>query len=165
MAFDRSGDVWAANFGFQGRGCPLDPDPLFRSVSQFDPRGRALSPPQGRRQGDFVQPQGLATGRDGTVWVADFSGQRVTRLCGVRTEACPPGHRTGQPISPASAGYGFDGLVRNTGVQVDPSGNVRLTNNWELVPLQTNPGGRQLALFGGLATPVRTPLIGLPRPL
>ncbi|MFD9453049.1 hypothetical protein ACFWBC_08155 [Streptomyces sp. NPDC059985] len=322
VAVDRSGDVWAANFGFQGRGCPLDPDPLFRSVSQFDPRGRALSPPQGWRQGDFVQPQGLATGRDGTVWVAncgnrsvtripqgrpgqaenipvgdgrlvkpfgvsldgrgrawvtgngsdsvavfgpegalertvtggglrrpmgiasdsrgnqwvsnsggvrvpceddtsqdladsagpaggpaadgasvimldpdgsspaasfttgslllpwgiavdgsdtvwvaDFSGQRVTRLCGVRTEACPPGHRTGQPISPASAGYGFDGLVRNTGVQVDPSGNVWLTNNWELVPLQTNPGGRQLVLFVGLATPVRTPLIGLPRPL
>ncbi|MEU8774171.1 hypothetical protein [Streptomyces sp. NPDC048606] len=322
VAFDPTGDLWATNFGFQGQGCPLDPDPLFRSVSRFDARGRALSPPQGLRRGDFVQPQGALSGRDGTlwvancgsrsvtrvpvghperarnlpvgggalvkpfgvsldgrgrawvtgngsdsvavfapdgtlertvtggglrrplgiasdsrgnqwvsnsgavpvpcedgtsqqladavgpaggppadgasvtliepdgppapraftagsltlpwgiavdgsdtVWVADFSGQRVTRLCGVRTEACPPGHRTGQPISPADAGYGFDGLVRNTAVQVDPSGNVWLTNNWELVPIQTNPGGRQLVVFVGLATPVRTPLIGLPRGL
>ncbi|MFJ3875904.1 hypothetical protein ACIPW5_00435 [Streptomyces sp. NPDC090077] len=321
VAIGGDGNVWAANFGFQGQDCALDPDPLFRSVSQFDPRGRALSPPQGWRQGDYVQPQGALTGRDGTlwvancgsrsvtrvpggrpgrarnvpvggalvkpfgvsldgrgrawvtgngsdsvavfgpdgslertvtggglrrplgiasdslgnqwvsnsgrvpvpcedgtaqqmadavgpaggppadgasvtlvrpdgstpaqpftagslmlpwgiavdgsdtVWVADFSGQRVTRLCGVRTRACPPGHRTGQPISPASAGYGFDGLVRNTAVQIDPAGNVWLANNWDLVPVQTNPGGHQLVLFVGLATPVRTPLIGPPRPL
>ncbi|MFG2617230.1 hypothetical protein ACGFXC_06365 [Streptomyces sp. NPDC048507] len=322
VAIDRSGDVWATNFGFQGQGCALDPSRLFRSVSQFDPRGRALSPPRGWRQGGYVQPQGALVGRDGTlwvancgnrsvtripgarperavnlpvadgglikpfsvsldgrdrawvtgngsdsvavfapdgtlertvtgggldkplgiasdsrgnqwvsnsgkvpvpcedatpqqladavgpaggppadgasvtlirpdgstparpftsgslmvpwgiavdgsdtVWVADFSGQRVTRLCGVRTEACPPGHRTGQPISPATAGYGFDGLVRNTAVQIDPSGNVWLTNNWDLVPVQTNPGGRQLVVFVGLATPVRTPLIGPPRAL
>ncbi|MER7758153.1 hypothetical protein [Streptomyces sp. NPDC097619] len=322
VAIAPDGDVWAANFGFQGRGCGLDPSPLFRSVSQFDHRGRALSPAQGWRQGGFVQPQGALADRNGvlwvancgsrsvtrvptgrpeqarnlpvaggalvkpfgvsldgrgrawvtgngsdsvavfapngtlertvtggglanpigiasdsagnqwvansgviplpcedgttdelataagpagrtqapgasvtlirrdgtsapvpfttgsltlpwgiavdgsdTVWVADFSGQRVTRLCGARPESCPPGHGTGQPISPASAGYGSDGLVRNTAVQIDPSGNVWLTNNWELVPLQTNPGGRQLVLFVGLATPVRTPLIGTPRPL
>lgn len=235
VAFGPDGDVWATNFGFQGRGCPLDPDRLFRSVSQFDAHGRALSPPQGWRQGGFVQPQGALAAPDGTlwvancgavpvpcedgtaedlaaavgpaggpaadgasvtlirpdgtaaprpftagsltlpwgiavdgsdtVWVADFSGQRVTRLCGVRTQACPPGHRTGQPISPATAGYGSDGLVRNTGVQIDPSGNVWLANNWELVPVQTNPGGHQLVLFVGLATPVRTPLIGQPRGL
>uniref|UniRef100_A0AAU2JYQ1 SMP-30/Gluconolactonase/LRE-like region domain-containing protein n=1 Tax=Streptomyces sp. NBC_00049 TaxID=2903617 RepID=A0AAU2JYQ1_9ACTN len=115
--------------------------------------------------GSLLLPWGIAVDGSDTVWVADFSGQRVTRLCGVRTEACPPGHRTGQPISPATAGYGFDGLVRNTGVQIDPSGNVWLTNNWELVPLQTNPGGRQLVLFVGLATPVRTPLMGPPRAL
>ncbi|MGP3691417.1 hypothetical protein ACTVZO_43450 [Streptomyces sp. IBSNAI002] len=322
VAFGPDGDLWATNFGFQGRGCALDPDPLFRSVSQFDAHGRALSPPQGWRQGGYVQPQGALAAPDGTlwvancgsrsvtripggrperarnipvgggalvkpfgvsldgrgrawvtgngsdsvavfapdgslertvtggglrrplgiasdsegnqwvsnsgavpvpcedgtaqqladavgpaggpaadgasvtlihpdgtpaagpftagsltlpwgiavdgsdtVWVADFSGQRVTRLCGVRTAACPPGHRTGQPISPATAGYGSDGLVRNTGVQIDPSGNVWLANNWELDPVQTNPGGHQLVLFVGLATPVRTPLIGQPRAL
>ncbi|WP_348652314.1 hypothetical protein [Streptomyces sp. Isolate_45] len=129
----------------------------------LDPDGS--TPAASFTTGSLLLPWGIAVDGSDTVWVADFSGQRVTRSCGVRTEACPPGHRTGQPISPASAGYGFDGPVRNTGVEVDPSGNVRLTNNWELVPLQTNPGGRQLALFGGPATPVRTPLIGLPRPL
>ena len=67
-------------------------------------------------------------------------------------------------MSPASDGYGFDGLVRNTGAQVDPSGNMWLTNNWEFVPLQTNPGDRQPVVAVGLAAPVRTPLIGLPRP-
>ena len=39
------------------------------------------------------------------------------------------------------SGYGFDGLVRNTGVAVDLSGNVWLANNWKNVPIQTNPGG------------------------
>ncbi|WP_329575914.1 hypothetical protein OG500_02345 [Kitasatospora sp. NBC_01250] len=39
VAIDPTGDVWAGNFGFQGRGCPLDPSPLYRSVSQFTPDG------------------------------------------------------------------------------------------------------------------------------
>ncbi|MET9609544.1 hypothetical protein ABZZ17_31510 [Streptomyces sp. NPDC006512] len=37
-----------------------------------------------------------------------------------------------------------------------------LTDDGELVPLPTDPGGRQPVLFVGPATPVRTPLIGPP---
>lgn len=318
IALDTRNHVWVGNFGFQGRGCPVNPDPLFRSVSEFGPQGSVLSPPTGWRRGGIVQPQGIISDRDGNVWVANcggrsvteipqgdarrahavvpadgtlvkpfdiavdpqgrkwvtgngsdnvllmsrdgvpqrsitggglkrplgiaadslgnvwvsntgviplpcegtgmdefadatatlppsgagasvtmvradgstpaqpstgggialpwgiavdgndnvwvanFGGRRVAQLCGARVSACPPGVRTGQPISPAT-GYTFDGLVRNTGVQVDPSGNVWLCNNWQTVPFQTNPGGNELVVFVGLAAPVRTPLIGAPR--
>ncbi|MBW1852076.1 MAG: hypothetical protein JRJ15_11715, partial [Deltaproteobacteria bacterium] len=71
------------------------------------------------------------------VWVANFDGQLLSQLCGPRGEgACPPGKATGDPISP-DGGYDFDGLVRNTWVQIDPSVNVWLANNWETVLVPT----------------------------
>ena len=76
---------------------------------------------------------------------------------------CPAGkRRTGASISPRRTGYGFNGLVRNTGVAIDPSGNVWLANNWKNVPIQTNPGGYQIVAYLGLAAPVKTPLVGEP---
>lgn len=69
---------------------------------------------------------------------------------------------TGEAISPAS-GYGSDALTRNTGVAVDPSGNVWLADNRQTIPLQTNPGGHAVVVFIGIAAPVRTPLDGPPR--
>ncbi|MFJ4008232.1 hypothetical protein [Streptomyces sp. NPDC090026] len=320
-SIDPRGRVWAANFGFQGTGCPLDAGRLYRSVSEFTADGRPLSPPQGWRQGDIVQPQGTASDRQGTiwiancgsrsvtripkgnprrarnitpgggslikpfgvtvdtrgrawatgngsdsvsllspqgaplrsvtgggikrpmgvasdslgnvwvanggavvapcegttpamvaeavedivtrhvdasvtmvrsdgttpakpfvndglflpwgiavdgndtVWVANFGGHRLANLCGARQSACPPGLHTGDPISPAGTGYPSEGLERNTAVQIDPSGNVWLANNWRNVPLQTNPGGHEMVVFIGLAAPVRTPLLGPPRHL
>ncbi|WP_232248356.1 NHL repeat-containing protein [Streptacidiphilus rugosus] len=319
IAVDRSGHAWVSNFGFQGRGCTVDPSPHYHSVSEFAPDGRALSPATGWRFGGISQPQGTVADRsgniwiancgnrsvtrvpdghaasarnlalggtglvkpfdiavdpkgrawvtgngsdnvvelapdgrplrtvtppglhrplgiaadqegdlwvaddqvlpvpceggttadfaaalnaappagarpgmvmirpDGTalpapftngglvlpwgvaidgddhVWVANFGGHRLAELCGVRVGACPPGYRTGQPISPAATGYTSDGLVRNTGLQIDPSGNVWLANNWRTVPVQTNPGGHELVVLVGAAAPVRTPLAGPPQ--
>jgi hypothetical protein len=99
------------------------------------------------------------------VWVANFAGKRLSQFCGMRPENCPPGTHTGDAISPRFTGYGFDGLVRNTGVQIDPSGNVWVANNWKTIPIQANPGGYEMVAFVGLAGPLRTPLIGPPRPL
>jgi hypothetical protein len=73
------------------------------------------------------------------------------------------------PGSPAESseasdviGYGFEGLVRNTGVAIDPSGNVWLTNNWKEIPdVKGNPGGYEIVAFVGLAGPVQPPA---PRP-
>lgn len=106
---------------------------------------------------------GIAVDGGDPIWVANFGGRRLGHRCGARLSACPPGLRTGDPISPAGTGYTSDGLERNTGVQVDPSGNVWLTNNWQTTPLQTNPGGHEVVGFIGVATPVRTPLLGPPR--
>ncbi|MFE3874212.1 NHL repeat-containing protein [Kitasatospora sp. NPDC059146] len=314
ITVDARGSAWVANFGFQGHGCPLDPTPLERSLSQFAPDGTPLSPPAGWRGAGIVQPQGMAADRagtvwvancgsdsvaripdgdgaaareiptpglhkpfgaavdpagrlwvsgngsdsvqvvgpdgalertvtggglrrplavatdsrgnawvsnsgilpvpcgdstpgdladalggedgprpgasvtligadgtpapapfangglflpwgvavdgDDTVWVANFGGHRVARLCGVNLAACPPGVRTGEPISPPGTGYTSDGLERNTGVQIDPSGNVWLANNWRTVPVQANPGGHELVVLVGAAAPVGTPLLG-----
>lgn len=52
--------------------------------------------------------------------------------------------------------------MHSTGVAIDPSGNVRLTNDWITVSVQSNPGGRQIVAFVGLAAPLETPLIGPP---
>ena len=106
-------------------------------------------------------PWGIAVDGNDNVFVANFNGKRLSYLCGANPSNCPPGFNTGDPISP-DGGYTFDGLVRNTGVQIDPSGNVWLANNWEIVPAPTNPGGHQLVVFIGLAGPVKTPLIGPP---
>ena len=113
--------------------------------------------------GGLRNPWGITVDGDDHVWVANFGGRRLTELCGSEPRACPPGkRRIGAAISPSS-GYGFDGLVRNTGVIVDPSGNVWLANNWKNVPIQTNPGGYQIVAYLGLATPTKSPQIGPPR--
>ena len=113
--------------------------------------------------GGVIVPWGIALDGNDNVWIANFDGQRLSFLCGANTHTCPAGSRqTGAPISPDS-GYSFSGLVRNTGVSIDPSGNVWLTNNWLQDPIQTNPGGREVVVFLGLAKPVQTPLLGFPR--
>jgi hypothetical protein len=64
---------------------------------------------------------------------------------------CPPGkQQIGQPISPAN-GYTSDALMRNTGIAIDPSGNVWLANNWKEIPPQWNPGGNSIAVMVGAA--------------
>jgi hypothetical protein len=115
--------------------------------------------------GGMTSPWGIAVDGNDNVWVSNFYLQRVTELCGIKTANCPPGTRTGQPISPP-AGYGFNGLVRNTSLQIDPSGNIWITNNWKENPQGlSNPGGYQMVVYLGVAGPLRTPLIGPPRPL
>ncbi len=92
----------------------------------------------------------------------------LSQLCGVRTEACPPGLQTGDAISP-NGGY-IGGLQTITGVAADPAGNVWVANSWD----QTLAGFKQVpeeafstrfaanttVVFFGLAKPVHTPLIG-----
>lgn len=114
--------------------------------------------------GGVILPWGIAVDGNDNIWVANFDGQRLSHLCGSNTENCPPGKQIeGAAISP-DTGYSFSGLVRVTGVSIDPSGNVWVTNNWLQDPVQTNPGGREVVVFLGLAKPVMTPLLGYPQP-
>jgi hypothetical protein len=82
----------------------------------------------------------------------------------IDTKKCPAGMRVGDPISP-DTGYTSDSLQRITGGQIDPSGNVWLTNNWKIDSDGfVNPGGNAVVIAIGAGAPVKTPLIGPPVP-
>jgi hypothetical protein len=51
----------------------------------------------------IIGPWGITIVGNDHVWVANGFGKRVTELCGVRTETCPPGYKTGDPVSPPTA--------------------------------------------------------------
>lgn len=168
IAVDSRGYVWIANSAkivppCKGGSLTIEGGPQQGSVTLLGPDGT----PARRRPiegAGLLTPWGVAIDGDDIVWVANFSGQRLSQLCGTRPRRCPPGkRRTGASISPPRSGYGFDGLVRNTGVAIDPSGNVWLANNWKQAAFQTNPGGYQIVVYLGLAEPIKTPLIGPPQ--
>ena len=165
-ASDSLGNVWVSNSGLIDIPCstgetleaPIDRPELHGTVAQVGPDGSVV---QFGGAGMTV-PWGIAVDGDDNLWVANFAGERLSHLCGARASTCPSGG-TGHPISPADDGYAFDGLQRNTGVQVDPSGNVWLANNWIKVPVQTDPFGDGLVVYLGMAAPVKAPLIGTPQ--
>jgi hypothetical protein len=138
-------------------------------VSMVRPDGSVLPPFDGGKS--INGPWGIAIDGNDNVWVANAMGRSVTHLCGARPANCPPGMKTGDPISPPGGHIG--GLQIITDVAVDPAGNVWVANNWDMpdqgfkeVPepaLATRFGGNGAVVFFGLARPVRTPLIGPPR--
>ena len=138
-------------------------------VSMVQPDGTVLPPFDGGKS--INGPWGIAVDGNDNVWVANATGRSVTQLCGARPANCPPGTKTGDPISP-SGGY-IGGLQIITDVAIDPAGNVWVANNWDMpdqgfkeVPepaLSTRFGGNGVVVFFGLAKPVQTPLIGPPR--
>jgi hypothetical protein len=186
VASDSRGNIWVANSDYMDVPCPPDIPDLAAatapSIALFlrrpDRTPHADSPFTG---GGLTLPWGVAVDGNDTVWVANFgfpfdlahpenaaawpAPNRVSHFCGVDTSKCPPTKRAvGQAISPEGTGYTSDALDRNTGIAVDPSGNVWLANNWKPTPLLTNPGGNSIAVLIGVAAPLDTPLIGTPRP-
>ena len=92
----------------------------------------------------------------------------ITQLCGVRTENCPPGFKTGDQISPPG-GYVGGGLQMQTDLAISPSSDVWVINNWQDIDscfgtpneaLSTRCGGQGVTVFFGMAKPVRAPQIG-----
>ena len=51
---------------------------------------------------------------------------------GARTETCPPGMKTGDPISPKGVGYKGGGMQLMVDASIDPAGNVWMSNNWQV---------------------------------
>jgi hypothetical protein len=137
------------------------------SVSMVRPDGTVLPPFDGGKS--INGPWGIAIDGNDYVWVANGFGHTVTALCGARPANCPPGTKTGDPISPPG---GYIGGLQTalTDLAIDPAGNVWVANNWDMpyegfkkVPepaLSTRFGGNGVVVFFGLAKPVKTPLIG-----
>jgi streptogramin lyase len=138
-------------------------------VSMVRPDGTVLPPFDGGHS--INGPWGVAIDGNDNVWVANAMGRSVTQLCGARPANCPPGAKTGDPISPPGGHVG--GLQIITDVDIDPAGNLWVANNWdrpdegfkkEPAPaLATRFGGNGTVVFFGVAKPVKTPLIGPPR--
>jgi hypothetical protein len=164
IAADSRGNMWVANSSSVQVPCPLgqsDPDALDGSITMIQRDGERTKGPF--RGGGVTLPWGVAVDGDDNVWVANFNGQGLSHFCGLTPKNCPPGTETGSPISPET-GYKFDGLTRNTGVQIDRSGNVWVANNFKItIDPKGNPGGYEMVVFIGLAPPIATPLIGPPR--
>jgi hypothetical protein len=166
IAADSHGNMWVSSSALTGPSCPgmVSAKPTFKAaLTLINSNGTAIAGPF--TGGGLALSFGIAVDGHDNVWVANFAGQRVSEFCGTEPANCPPGTSTGQPISPPT-GYGFDGLIRNTALQIDPSGNVWICNNWMNLPLpRKNPGGHQMVVYIGVAGPIQTPLIGPPVPL
>ncbi|MGO9265422.1 MAG: hypothetical protein ACLQBA_11180 [Candidatus Binataceae bacterium] len=102
-------------------------------------------------------------------WISNFApGGGLTELCGARTETCPAGMKTGDPISPPG-GYKGGGMQMLVDASIDPAGDVWVSNNWQDPAscygkpdegVSTRCGGQGIVVFYGMAKPVRAPQIG-----
>ena len=174
-AADSKGNMWVANSDWLDSPCPTRTDlgtATNPSITMFQMKNRRPFPGSPFTGGGLTLPWGIAVDGDDTVWAFNFGvippprtngiPTGISRFCGVAPNKCPKGRRTGDPISPAT-GYTSDALERITGGQIDPSGNIWLTNNWKLGanPFQ-NPFGNAIVIAIGAAGPLKTPLIGPP---
>jgi hypothetical protein len=131
VAVDQSGNVWVANY-------------FGDSISEVSGAGTVLL--TGQTGGGVDHPQGIAIDGAGKVWVANLHKETLSEFSGSNSTA------PGTPLSPA-AGLGTDAqLASPFAVAIDQSGNVWVSNSAN--------GTNTVTTFVGLATPVKTPLLG-----
>ena len=143
LALDSYGNAWVVSY-------------VDSTVTEIRPDGTVAA--SFRLPGPFL-PWGVAVDGSDRVWVSGFGKPGVWLLCGASTAACPPGSSAGDLLSPR-LGFRSQALQHLTSVQIDQSGNVWLSNNWSKIDPPT--GGTGVVELVGMATPVCTPLIGLP---
>jgi sugar lactone lactonase YvrE len=143
------------------------------SVTVLRPDGTQL-PGSPFKGGGLPGPWAVVVDGNDNVWVSNFAmpASPIVQLCGVRTENCPPGMKTGDQISPPG-GYVGGGLQLQTDIAIGPAGDVWAMNNWQDIDscypgateaLSTRCGGQGVVIFFGMAKPVRAPQIGPARP-
>ncbi len=195
LAIDSRGNVWITNsFGSSARGKAALEEfvKLLKSGGDYDeylartmfkqqggPDGGSISllRPDGSEMpgspfigGSLPGPWAVIVDGDDNLWISNFAGAsgRIAHLCGVQTEKCPPGMKTGDQISPPG-GYAGGGLQMQTDIAVGPAGDVWVMNNWQHIDscfdtppeaLSTLCGGQGVTVFHGMAKPVRAPQIG-----
>jgi streptogramin lyase len=146
----------------------LDANPSLGSISMLRPDGTP-APGSPFHAGGTWGSWGVVIDGNDQVWSSNFTGASITHLCGARTETCPPGMKTGDPISPPG-GYVGGGMQPLTDIGIDPAGNVWVADNWQrpqscFAPYASEArstlcGGNGLTVFYGMAKPVRAPQIG-----
>ena len=104
IAADSHGNMWVSNSATTGPSCPgkVSAKPTFKAaITLINSNGSAIAGPF--TGGGLALSFGIAVDGHDNVWVANFAGQRVSEFCGTEPANCPPGTRTGQPISPSRA--------------------------------------------------------------
>jgi streptogramin lyase len=132
IAIDRLGNVWVTNY-------------YGDSVSEISSSGVILS------NGTFAlgrvdHPQSIAIDGAGNAWIANYRSPYITELAGATASGATPG----SVLSPAGGLGPHSALSESYAIAVDASGNLWISNF----------GSNKLTEFIGLASPVRTPLIG-----
>ena len=143
------------------------------SITLLKPDGSEF-PGSPFKNGGLPGPWAVVVDGNDNVWVSNFAAPNspITQICGVRTENCPPGMKTGDQIAPPG-GYVGGGLQMQTDLAISPAGDVWVMNNWQDInscfpgaaeALSTRCGGQGVVIFFGMAKPVRAPQIGPARP-
>lgn len=133
IAVDQRGYVWVAN-------------QIGNSITELANDGTVVSGGYSDNKASILAPQGIAIDGVGHVWVANLHSHTITELAG--SAAASPG-----AILSPTAGYAPDaGFIEAYAIVVDASGNLWVTdfNNGTLTEIV------------GLATPVKTPVLGPP---
>jgi hypothetical protein len=145
LAIDQRGYIWASNF-------------YGDSVSQISGTGTVVSP--GYTGGGLSHPQGIAVDGAGSVWVASLrnvsgaANPALTQFAG--SAASSPGN----VLSPASGWLLDGGMLQPYSIAIDASGNLWVTNFTNDAKYATSNSIVELV---GMATPVKTPVIGPPQ--
>ncbi len=108
--------------------------------------GRVLSG-NGYVGGGLDHPDGIAADGSGTVWVVNHRAPGLSQLAGASTTL------PGAILSPVAGWAPDTGMSEGFGVAIDAAGNVWVSSN----------GDDRLIEYVGLATPVKTPLMGATR--
>ncbi len=133
IAIDQGNNLWVANY-------------YGDSVSLMTNAGTVISNAL-TGAGSIYHPKGIAVDGAGTVWVANYRAPYLTELAGANASV------PGAPLSPAAGLGGDAGQLEAYALALDASGNVWVSNL----------GSNTITKLIGLATPVKTPLSGLPR--
>lgn len=156
IAIDHLGNVWVVNRADLIAGKRVE------NVAELNAHGTPISPKRGYRGGGINIPTNIAIDGAGLIWVLDQgdtpapcgqeAGYEITVL-----------NQKGVPISPGfgylvfSCGFFDDSYVDGLrGIVIDTSGNVWFNNGGF-------PGIGLLLELVGAATPVKTPLTGVPQ--
>lgn len=132
----------ASGLAIDGQGIIWVANYYGNTVSRVSPNGAVLA--STLLDGGIDHPQAIAIDGAGTAWIANYRGNTLTELAG--TASTSPG----QALSP-TAGYLTDAnLSEPSGAAIDASGNLWISNF----------GADTLTEIIGLATPVKTPLVG-----